>query len=79
VTVNNEVCGASVPFQFCHLHESELCAVEEADGMVVVRSRTAFTEEKLREVTGMAYLLSILGLNTQEDSYVNCQCWSSEL
>jgi hypothetical protein len=60
VTINDQVCGASVPFQFRHLHESELCAVEEPGGMVVVRSRTAFTEEKLREVTGMDYLLSSL-------------------
>ncbi|XP_021919020.1 tax1-binding protein 1 homolog isoform X1 [Zootermopsis nevadensis] len=50
VTRNGRVRGASVPFQFCPLFESELCVVEEADGMVVVRSRTAFTEEKLREV-----------------------------
>ena len=50
VTINDEVCGASAPFQFRHLQESELCAVEEQDGMIVVRSRTAFTEEKLRQV-----------------------------
>lgn len=49
VTINDLVCGASVPFQFRHPHETELCAVEEQDGMIVVRSRTAFTEEKLRQ------------------------------
>jgi hypothetical protein len=57
------VCGASVPFQFRHPHENELCAVEEVDGMMVVRSRTAFTEEKLREVLGMDFLLNHLGIN----------------
>jgi len=49
VTINDLVCGASVPFQFRHPHENELCAVEEQDGMIVVRSRTAVTEEKLRQ------------------------------
>jgi hypothetical protein len=60
VTTNGLVCGASVPFQFRHLHENELCAVEEHDGMMVVRSRTAFTEEKLREVRGVHYFINPL-------------------
>ncbi|XP_069685146.1 calcium-binding and coiled-coil domain-containing protein 1-like isoform X1 [Periplaneta americana] len=49
VTSDNVVCGASVPFQFRHPHENELCAIEEPGGLVVVRSRTALTDEKLRQ------------------------------
>jgi len=67
VTINDLVCGASVPFQFRHPHEHELCAVEEQDGMVVVRSRTAYTEEKLREVISLNYVLNCLhALSTQK-------------
>jgi hypothetical protein len=69
VTINGLVCGASVPFQFRHLYENELCAVEEQDGLMVVRSRTAFTEEKLREVTGVHYLINPLLLQTLTNSY----------
>ena len=60
VTINDLVCGASVPFQFRHPHENELCAVEEQDGMMVVRSRTAVTEEKLRQVIEMNYVFNCL-------------------
>jgi hypothetical protein len=74
VTINGLVCGASVPFQFRHLHENELCAVEEQDGMMVVRSRTAFTEEKLREVTGVHYLITLSCHEHQENSHVLYIC-----
>jgi len=53
VNVDGSVCGASVPFQFRRPHEEELCAVDMGDGdhsMLVVRSRTAIAEEKLRKV-----------------------------
>ncbi|KAJ9595100.1 hypothetical protein L9F63_013626, partial [Diploptera punctata] len=53
VKADNTVCGASVPFQFRHPYENELCAVEEAGGLLVVRSRSAVTEEKLREAIAM--------------------------
>jgi hypothetical protein len=68
LTINGLVCGASVPFQFRHLYENDLCAVEEQDGLMVVRSRTAFTEEKLREVTGAHYLINSLLLQTLKNS-----------
>ena len=67
VTINDLVCGASVPFQFRHPHENELCAVEEQDGMIVVRSRTAVTEEKLRQVISLHYVFNRLrALTTQK-------------
>lgn len=53
VKSDNTVCGASVPFQFRHPYENELCAVEEPGGLVVVRSRTALTEEKLRHTVAI--------------------------
>nr|CAD7401754.1 unnamed protein product [Timema cristinae] len=49
MTANNEMCGASGPFQFHRSDDNELCIVEEQDGMVVVRSRSAVAQEKLRE------------------------------
>jgi len=67
VTINDLVCGASVPFQFRHPHENELCSVEEQDGMIVVRSRTAFTEEKLRQAFVANELLQKEKGNLQEE------------
>lgn len=73
MTINDLVCGASVPFQFRHLHENELCAVEEQDGMMVVRSRTAFTEEKLRQVIGVNYVFNPLQPQVlKKNSYAKC-------
>ncbi|XP_065353401.1 tax1-binding protein 1 homolog B-like [Cloeon dipterum] len=53
VSADGSVCGASVPFSFRRPHEGELCTQDMSDsdmGMVVVRSRTAVAEEKLRRV-----------------------------
>lgn len=53
VNSDGSVCGASVPFQFRRPHEEELCTISMMEGdqsMVVVRSRTAVAEEKLRKV-----------------------------
>ncbi|XP_059481396.1 tax1-binding protein 1 homolog isoform X2 [Neocloeon triangulifer] len=50
VNVDGSVCGASVPFQFRRSHEAELCMHLMDDSMVVVRSRTAVVEDKLRKL-----------------------------
>ncbi|XP_067003771.2 calcium-binding and coiled-coil domain-containing protein 1 isoform X2 [Anabrus simplex] len=43
------VQGASVPFQFRHPQDDDLCVVEGPGDMAVVRSRSALAEEKLRQ------------------------------
>lgn len=50
VAADGSVCGASVPFQFRRPAAEELCAVDGESEMVVVRSRTAVAEERVRKV-----------------------------